>query len=112
MLTTSSQISTYSGRGTTKPGCIPYEHSAVYTPATHPTLLKGEADLQDPICIQPADPSILFVPASRLHYGKVYPIEMNVKAKDLGNVMPEQIAYLLDKYKEINYGGHASVGFQ
>jgi hypothetical protein len=40
--------------------------------------------------------------ASRLHYGKPYPIEMNVKVKDIGNVDPQDLSNLLRYYREEN----------
>jgi hypothetical protein len=37
---------------------------------------------------------------SRLHFGKAYPVEMNVKVKDIGDVEPGHISNLLRYYKE------------
>jgi len=40
--------------------------------------------------------------ASRLHYAKVWPIETNVKARDIGDVHPEHLSDLIRNYKEEN----------
>ncbi|PSN72336.1 hypothetical protein BS50DRAFT_630385 [Corynespora cassiicola Philippines] len=96
-------ISTYSKRGTTKPGCNPYEHAIAYFRGTRPTLVMGETALpKDPIAIVPADPNEVMHPASRVQFGKVYPIECNVKVKDIGDVAPEDMARFLLYYREEN----------
>jgi len=97
-----SPISTYSHRGTTKSGCISSEHSAVYFENTAPVTYPGEIGMRNPICIRPADASLRMHDASRLHYAKVWPIEMNVKVKDIGEVHPEHLSDLVRNYKEAN----------
>ncbi|OAG03166.1 uncharacterized protein CC84DRAFT_1261782 [Paraphaeosphaeria sporulosa] len=96
-------IFTYSKRGTLKPGCISSEHSVIHLYGSTPTMFEGERERgldKEPICVNPADTSVRMDPASRLHYGKVYPIEMNVKVKDIGDVIPEQHSLLLRYYRE------------
>lgn len=39
-------------------------------------------------------------PASRLRFGKVYPIEWNVKVKDIGMIVPEDLSKLILYWKE------------
>lgn len=97
-----SPISTYGGQGTLKYGCVPSEHSVVYFIATKPTLFCREELFKEPIAVRPADPSLKMDPASRLNYGKTYPIEMNVKVKDIGDVIPEDLSNLLAYYREVN----------
>jgi hypothetical protein len=40
--------------------------------------------------------------ASRLHYSKAWPVEMNVKVKDIGDVDPVDLGNLLRYYQEEN----------
>lgn len=63
-------------------------------------LLPGEYLVKDPIAITPADPTLTMQPASRLQFGKVYPIEMNVKVKDIGDVVPVDLSKLATYYAE------------
>jgi hypothetical protein len=74
----------------------------VYLRGQQPTLLHGESLEKLPVCINPVDASIRMDKASRLHYGKPYPIEMNVKVKDIGNVDPQDLSNLLRYYREEN----------
>lgn len=41
-------------------------------------------------------------PTSRLHYSKVYPIEMNVKVKEIGMVCPADLDCLIAYYNQEN----------
>ncbi|KAF2260459.1 kinase-like protein [Lojkania enalia] len=92
-------ISTYSGRGTLKPGVSPGEHSIVYFVGTKPVHLQGEYLTKDPIAIMPADVGQVMSTESRLCYAKVYPINRNVKAKDIGDVIPESLSKLMSYYR-------------
>ncbi|KAF2179464.1 hypothetical protein K469DRAFT_596050 [Zopfia rhizophila CBS 207.26] len=94
-------ISTYSGRGTRKQGCNPAEHAIVYCYGSSPGLLDNEYGItKEPICIYPADSSIRIHEASRVRFSKSYPIEMNVKVKDIGKVMAQDMSKLAKYYKE------------
>ncbi|KAL5371839.1 hypothetical protein DPSP01_013954 [Paraphaeosphaeria sporulosa] len=98
-------ISTYSRRGTLKHGCVPSEHSVVYLSGTAPTTFAGEMEgglCKEPIAVIPADVSVQMHPASRIHYAKSYPIEMNVKVKDIGDVEPAHLSLILRYYREEN----------
>ncbi|KAF2743325.1 hypothetical protein M011DRAFT_376217, partial [Sporormia fimetaria CBS 119925] len=81
-------ILTYSGRGTTKPDCDPAEHTIVHFRGTKPCYLQGENGMtMDPIEIEhTSDPRATLKPASRLHLGMTYPVQWNVKVKDIGMV--------------------------
>lgn len=92
-------ISTYSGRGTLKPGCKPKEHAAVYLSGSYPVTFQGEELTKEPIEIQPADSSVRITAASRVRFGKTYPIEWNVKVKDIGRVIPEHISKLITYWR-------------
>ncbi|KAF2803224.1 uncharacterized protein BDZ99DRAFT_526598 [Mytilinidion resinicola] len=94
-------IYTYKDRATTKPGCRPSEHAVVYySTLQSPTLLPGETDLvKKPIGVKPSDPNQQPMnTASRIRFGKVYPIDWNVKVKDLGKVIDEDMERLLAYY--------------
>ncbi|KAF2815406.1 uncharacterized protein BDZ99DRAFT_377956 [Mytilinidion resinicola] len=95
-------IFTYGGRGTLKPGCRPAEHAIIYyTTLQSPTLLPGENELRyEPIGVLPpaAERQPLNV-ACRIRFGKLYPIEWNVKVKDLGRVADEDMGRLIHYYK-------------
>lgn len=88
-------ISTYSGRGTLMKGCNPAEHAVVYVKGTTPQILQNEKGMSiDPIAIEPANSSITLDLAARVRLGKLVPIEWNVKVKNLGKVVPEDLSKL------------------
>lgn len=65
--------------------------------------LQGERITKEPIQVEPpypADNSSYLSFLSRLRFGKVYSIEWNVKVKDLGMVVPEDVPRLLQYYKD------------
>lgn len=57
---------------------------------------------KEPIEIVPADSSITIDAASRLRFGKTYPIEWNVKIKDIGMVHPDHLSKLIMYWEEEN----------
>jgi hypothetical protein len=65
-------------------------------------LMRGEHLEKEPICVDPAEPGIHMNPAARIHYSKAFPVEMNVKVKDIGDVDPKDISNLLRYYREEN----------
>jgi hypothetical protein len=87
-----------------KPGCRPSEHAIVYVADIQsPTLLDGEFGItKRPIGVRFAD-SVEAKPmhvASRINFGRVYPIQYNVKVKeDLGMVAMEDMERLLEYYR-------------
>lgn len=96
-------ISTYNGRATTKPGCIPAEHSIVYFPGTNPNgcYVSGESRMEkEPIKIIPTDPHEIMRRESRLRFGKTFSIEMNVKVKDIGRVCEEDRSNLVAYWRD------------
>ncbi|KAF2251135.1 hypothetical protein BU26DRAFT_276633 [Trematosphaeria pertusa] len=107
-------ISTYSGRGTLKPGCNPREHAPIYFVGSSPVWLVGEHErgmTKDPIAVEPADSSLTMPVSSRIRFGKTYPIEWNVKVKDIGRVVPEDLRKLITYWKEEDdddWGGEMS----
>lgn len=98
-------IYTYTGRGTLKPGCIGREHAAVFLTGSGPTIFQGEQDgpsgmNKEPIEITPADSTITMDPASRVRFGKTYPVEWNVKVKDIGKVATRHMTRLNMYWRE------------
>lgn len=103
-----SAISTYSNRGTNKQGCRPEEHSIAYFPGTDPRqcYLLGEYEngmIKEPIEIQPASSSLQMNYGSRIRFSKKYPIEMNVKVKNIGRVVSQHLSKLLEYYTQYQY---------
>ncbi|KAF3053008.1 hypothetical protein E8E11_010719 [Didymella keratinophila] len=100
-------ISTYKGCGTLKNGCDPREHAVVYNTGINPEscYLDGEKDkglYKEPIQVRPADQSSDLQPTSRIRFGKIYSIEWNVKVKDIGRVVAEDLSALKANYHEEN----------
>ena len=90
-----SQITTYRGRATLKPGCNPNEHTIIHFEGTEPQYIDGEEGNsmdKDPIRVQPTNRNETMDPASRLRFGKTYPVEWNVKVKDIGKVHAEDMS--------------------
>jgi hypothetical protein len=107
----SSGLGTYNGRGTLKQGCNPSEHAIAYFSGTDPgsCYMPGEYQsgmTKEPIEIVPVDASIHIRSESRIRFGKTYPIQMNVKVKDIGKVHESHISKLLRYWIEENdYSG-------
>jgi hypothetical protein len=99
---TISPISTYSSRGTAKPGVDPKEHAIVYMSGTLPTYLPGESSssMREPIEVVPTNGRETLDRASRLRFGKTFPIEWNVKVKDVGRIAPSHMSKLIQYWKE------------
>jgi len=55
---------------------------------------------KEAIQIEPVAPSIYLTSNSRIRFGKTYPIEKNVKVKDIGKVHPGHIGKLLQYWKD------------
>jgi len=81
------RISTHGGRACTKPGLDQRKHTIVYTGAQPPDKLPGENRLnKEPIRIIPIDQSEKLDPLSRVNLAKTYPIEHNIRVKEVGRV--------------------------
>ncbi|KAH8627026.1 hypothetical protein IG631_19044 [Alternaria alternata] len=100
-----SGIGTYAGRGTLKRGVNSAEHAIVYLSGTDPAscYLPGEYEagmVKQPIEIVPADASVSMRLESRIRFGKIYPIEKNVKVKDIGQVHRDHLSRLLQYWRD------------
>jgi hypothetical protein len=99
-----SPITMYSGRGTLKAGCNPLEHAIIHPVDTQPTWLPGEFHLpnrmnKEPIAIDMCTGRTMKA-SSRIRFSKAWPIEMNVKVKDIGDVVARDIKNLGAYYGE------------
>jgi hypothetical protein len=97
-----SQLVTYRGRGSLKSGYKPAEHSAVHHMHKQPMRFEEEHLEKLPIAVELVDPMDTLHGASRIWYGKAYPIDPDVIVKHGGNVVPHDIERLLAYYKEVS----------
>ncbi|KAL8868613.1 MAG: hypothetical protein Q9174_004873 [Haloplaca sp. 1 TL-2023] len=80
-------ITTYGGRATGKKGVDGRAHAIVYTGNKAPLKLKEERGLvKDPLRVLPSKPENVLDPKSRINLGKPYPIEWNIRVKDIGRL--------------------------
>jgi hypothetical protein len=96
-----------------KPGCRPSEHTIVHFSGTRPFYFDGEYEsgmTKDPIEIVPAEPNATMDPTSRLRFGKTFPVEWNVKVKDIGQVAPHHMAKLIEYWREERFSGDPDDG--
>jgi hypothetical protein len=98
-----SPIFRYGMRATLKHGVIPNEHAIAYSYGYSPQLLPGEQELsKGPICIVMNTGEKPLSITSRIYFGIHYPIQYNVKVKDLGYVLEDCIPDLLGYWNEEN----------
>lgn len=96
----SSRISTHGGQGAVGKLINQKEHGIVYTGETPPKNLEGEKNLnKDPIQIVATDASQYLDPLSRIHYAKPYPVEHNVKVREVGMVSQRDRRKVLGYYQ-------------
>jgi len=77
----------------------------VYISGTDPAscYIPGEYEsgmTKEPIEVVPAEPNVSIRRESRIRFSKVYPIEMNVKVKDVGRVREDQISALISYWAQ------------
>lgn len=88
-------ISTYQGWGLTKPGVNADDHAIAFASGKGPVSLDGEKPTRfEPIEVKLA-PGQTLHEMSRINFAKVYTVEWNVKARDVGMVAPKSLPYLL-----------------
>lgn len=61
---------------------------------------RGNGMNKEPIEIEPSDPNDKMDPASRLRFGKTFPIEWNVKVKEIGKVSSSHMSKLMRYMRE------------
>jgi hypothetical protein len=100
-------ISTYGGRGVGKRGVPKWQHCIIYTDKQAPGELPGEAPgyneqaMRTPIRVRPTNSTDIMDPASRLHYGKMYTVEHNVKVYDFGMVRSDHLPTLDAQWRQV-----------
>lgn len=84
-------------------------HGIVYIGQTPPQALTGERGMVSiPIRIIPDEVTERLKPTSRIHYGKIYTIEHNVKARGLGMVHDAFLDTLLYQQYEVQWRANSS----
>lgn len=101
-----SPIFTYGGRGTTKPGVDTAEHAIIYSHGQSPQLLPGEQEMSIPpipVVMNPGERP--FDITSRLWFGISFPVQYNIKVKDLGYIPLDRMPTLLGSLYLENHPG-------
>lgn len=100
-----SAISTHSGHGAKRIGQGISQHGIVYTGNLPPPIASNEAGMQPtPVRIITDDRKDALDATSRLHYGKFYTIEYNLRVKAYGMVHGLSLAPLMRQFREVNVG--------
>lgn len=100
-------IATYSKRGVGKPGVLKWQHSIIYTGREEPIPKPseepgpGEHGMRLAIRVDPTSKQDYMDPMSRLHYGKLYTIEHNVKVYDFGMVRQEYLRTMWTQWTDV-----------
>lgn len=69
---------------------------------TSSTLRANERGMtKEPIAVKPSRPDSRLNPMSRLNFGKVYTVEHNIKAMDVGMVVKESMMHLKTYFSEV-----------
>jgi hypothetical protein len=96
---------TYGNRGTTKPGVIAHEHAVAHSWGHDPQLLGSEpSGIMPNIAIVMTEKERPLQPTSRINFGIHYPIQYNVKVKDIGYVPQTQIPSLINNWRRVCEG--------
>jgi hypothetical protein len=104
----SSTVLVCAKEGTLKRGYIPSEHAVVYFTGTDPEscYLDGEQErgiMKEPIEVAPAEYSLSLRKASRIQFSKTFPVDIDVKAKDIGRVIPAHLSRLVSCWESEFY---------
>ena len=95
-----SPITTYNSRGTEKKGVDQKSHTMVYTGEIPPQKLKGETKMvKEPIRVVAVRADEKLDELSRINLGKAYPVEHNVKVKEIGHVHERSLPKLISYFK-------------
>ena len=103
-------ITSYGGKGLSRKKISRSEqmaHAIVYTQGAKPTLLAAEPNfIKGPICVRLLREERL-APTARIHFGKFYTVEYNVKVKHLGAVITRDRQALINNAREEMFGNDA-----
>ena len=95
-LTNNSRISTHGSQGATKKGIIQNDQCIVYTGPIAPAKLAMEKKMhKDPIQMIPINPQEKLDPLSRTDLAKIFPVEHNVKLREVGMVSNAHLKKLI-----------------
>ncbi|MCJ1388257.1 hypothetical protein MMC18_001102 [Xylographa bjoerkii] len=96
-----SRISTYSGQGATKRGLNQKSHCMLFTGDIPPPKLKDEKKMnKEPIQMIPVNQTEKLDPRSRVDLAKTFPVEHNVKVKEVGMISNHHLRRLVQYVKE------------
>lgn len=99
---TSSPITTYSGRGTTKKNVDKDKHTIIYTGKSVPPKLAGEEGMnKSPLHVNLTRGDDKLDPRSRINLGKTYPVEWNTKVKEIGCLDKSSMVKLTSYWKSL-----------
>ncbi|KAF2843243.1 hypothetical protein M501DRAFT_1028057 [Patellaria atrata CBS 101060] len=92
-------LDTVTKRATLKCPASASQHAIVYSSSEPPQPLPGENGLRkEPIQIEIKDSGCTLLPTSRLNLGINYPIQHNVKVKDMGQVKKDHLHRLINSW--------------
>ncbi|KAI6871838.1 hypothetical protein KC343_g3901 [Hortaea werneckii] len=103
-------IMTYGGQGVAKAGVNKSEHAIIYTGHRAPRPTSQERPTQGQAAMRPlpirvdADNHEQLHFMSRIHFGKVYTVEHNVKVKPFGKVHPHSLRALEVQFRSVFSG--------
>lgn len=76
----------------------------MYFSGSSPVYLEGEYGIEkEPIEVVPSNATEIMEPASRIRFGKTFPVEWNVKVKDIGMVHRAHMSKLIRYWKEEDF---------
>lgn len=91
-------INTYSGQATTKPGVVADDHCVIAPAGGTVQLHPREKQLKkSPLFAVVEDTSISINAMSRINFAKVYPVEYNIRVRNIGRLVSDSIRDL-DRY--------------
>ena len=99
------RINTYGGQGTRKKynETERLAHAIIHSSTEPPELLEREQRLKkQPIAVD-LDAGQTLESASRIHFGKIYTVEHNVKVKPVGRIAKESMPYFTSHFKRENF---------
>ncbi|CAK1364485.1 unnamed protein product [Cercospora beticola] len=98
-------VLSYKGRGADASKTRSQDHAIAYMGSEAPRPLKNEGAMLMPgIRIIPDEPGEKLAPSSRIHFGKIYTIEHNIKVKSVGMVHDLSLPLLREHHQNAIVG--------
>lgn len=101
-------VLSYNGQGVAKSGVKKSEHAIIFTGKTAPQPTKGERPVRGEagmrprsIRVDPDDAGTKLQAMSRIHFGRVYTIEHNIKVASFGMVNRDSIDALVYQFRDV-----------